>query len=365
MYYDETMLLAFTISLFISVFITEQIINFSERIGIVDSPDEKRKIHRSNIPNMGGVGVFIAAMFAYFAFSDYTNVLRPDKLFSITILLFFMGLKDDLEPIKPWTRFVCEFVCAFFIIYVTDVRIPSMYGIFGIEELPYWASFALTSIFIVACINAYNMIDGIDGLLGSLCLLGTLAFGVAFFATNEWLWVLLCVALAGALIGFLIFNWFPAQIFMGNGGSMFLGTFFACVALRFMQIDHHIFGMFFQISMPHTMALSVIAVPIFDMLTVFFIRIIHKQSPFKADKRHTHHRLIGMGLKHWHAVLVLVGANLLIIVFAYFIQDTGALRSLVFTLLFCTFLQLLLLGLFYLYNHRRLGVDTINKEVDV
>ncbi len=363
MYYDEKMLLAFTISLFISVFMTEQIIDFSKRSGIVDSPNERRKIHKISVPNMGGVGVFIASMFAYFAFSDYTNVLRPDKLFSITILLFFMGLKDDLEPIKPWKRFICEFLCAFFIIYVTDVRIPSMYGIFAIETLPYWASFALTSVFIVACINAYNMIDGIDGLLGSLCLLGTAVFGIAFFATNEWLWVLLCVVLAGALIGFLIFNWSPAQIFMGNGGSMFLGTFFACVALRFMQVNHYIDGSFFQITMPHTMALSVIAIPMFDMLTVFFIRIVHKQSPFKADRRHTHHRLIGMGLKHWQAVLILLAANVLIIIFAYFVQDAGALRSLVYTLLFCTCLQLLVLGLFYTYNRRRLAAGA-NRVLD-
>jgi len=341
MYQDEIMLLAFTVSIIVSVISTDHIIGFSNRQGIVDAAGEERKIHKKSVPNMGGVCVFIASMFAYFTFSDYINVPRPDKLFSISILLFFIGLKDDMEPVHPWKRFIYEFLCAFFIIYVTDIRIPRMFGILYIDVLPYWASFGLTSIFIVACINAYNMIDGIDGLLGSISLLGTIVFGIMFYDVGEWLWALLCVSIAGALIGFLIFNWNPAKIFMGNGGAMFMGTIFACMAVRIMQLDH-IQGSFFTVSTPITIALGVVAIPIVDMLSVFTIRILHKQSPFKADRRHTHHKLLDLGLKHWQAVLVLVFTNILIIGFAYIVQGTGALRSILFTLGFCILLALTL-----------------------
>ncbi|MDR0231760.1 MAG: undecaprenyl/decaprenyl-phosphate alpha-N-acetylglucosaminyl 1-phosphate transferase [Dysgonamonadaceae bacterium] len=347
MYNDETMLLAFVASVIIAVFSTDHVIGFSNRQKMVDAANEERKIHKKAVPNLGGVCVFMASMFTYFAFSGYSDALRPDKLFSISILLFFIGVKDDMEPVAPWRRLAYEFLCAFFIIYITDIRITNLYGIFFINVLPYWTSFALTSVFIVACINAYNMIDGIDGLLGSLSLLGAITFGVMFYESGEWLWALLCVSISGALVGFLIFNWQSAKIFMGNGGSMFMGTIFACISLRVMQLET-ITGSFFAVSMPVTIALGVIAVPIFDMLSVFVIRIFHKQSPFKADRRHTHHKLLDLGLQHWQAVLVLVFTNILIIGFAYWVQGTGALRSILLTFGFCIFLALVLFFIHYI-----------------
>ena len=349
MYNDAIMMLAFAVSIIISIFSTDHIIGFSNRHGIVDAvggEEGERKIHKRSVPNLGGICVFLASMFTYFAFSDYANVLRPDKIFSISILLFFVGLKDDIESIHPWRRFMYEFMCAFFIIYITDIRITNLYGILYINALPYGASFVLTSVFIVACINAYNMIDGIDGLLSSLSLLGAIVFGFMFYEAGEWLWALLCVSVAGSLVGFLIFNWQPAKIFMGNGGSMFMGTVFACMSLRMIQLEH-IECSYFTISMPVTIALAVIAIPIFDMLSVFTIRICNKQSPFKADMRHTHHRLLGLGLQHWQAVLVLVFTNMLIIGFAYSIQETGALKSILLTLGFCLLLDLLLIFIHY------------------
>ncbi len=343
---NQGVIIAFFLSLFVSELTTSSIIRFSKRMRLGDVPDGERKVHKKIIPNLGGIGVFIGAMVAYFSFSDYSDILRPDKLFSITILLFFVGLKDDLEPISAYIRLIIEFLCAFFIIYITNIRIESLYGILTIHELPYWASFTLTSIFIVGCINAYNMIDGIDGLLGALSFLGISCFGLLFDASGEWLWTLLCIALSGSLTSFLVYNWQPAKIFMGNGGSMFMGTFFACFSLHLMQLKL-IESPYFAISMPHTIALSIIAVPLFDMCTVFILRIFHGFSPFKADNRHAHHRLLELGCQHWQATLILVASNIVIIAFAYFVQNTGALKSLVFTVLLCSLLELLLIFILY------------------
>ncbi len=356
MHRDQIML-AFLASLMISVYSIQRIIRFSRKKDLYDIPDS-RKIHTARISNLGGVGVFMASMFSYFAFSNFAVFPRPDTLFSISILLFFIGLKDDMEPVDAKRRLMYELICAAFIIYFTDVRMPSLFGIFGLYELPYWGSCILTTLFILACINAYNMIDGIDGLLGSLSLLGAGLFGFMFLSAGQYLWVLLCAAVAGALIGFLIYNWNPARIFMGNGGSMFIGTFFACICLRFMQLGEIKLLFFNQsvildILMPHTIALSIIAVPIFDMLSVFTIRVLNKQSPFKADKRHTHHRLLDIGLSQKWTVALLVLANIAIIAFAYFVQDTGALRSLLYTMLFCACLELLLLFLHWRWFARK------------
>lgn len=352
MHVDEKIITAFSISLLISIFFTKKIISFSTKYNFLDMPTEKRKLHSHGTSNLGGISIFIASMFSYFAFSDYTDTLRPDKLFSITILLFFIGLKDDIEPIKAWQRLFFEFLCAFFIIFITDIRIMRMYGIFTIDYLPYWGSFMLTSLFIVACINAYNMIDGIDGLLGILSLLGTSVYGYLFFVAGDWLWALLCTALAGSLIGFLIFNWQPAKIFMGNGGSMFLGTLIACLSLRFLQIEH-IEGGFFEISMPHVIALGVISIPVFDLIAVFFSRIFSGMSPFQADNRHIHHRLTALDLQHQQAALIITACNILILIFAYYVQDTGALRSLIYTLLFCGLLNLVLGLIYWVVNYKK------------
>jgi UDP-N-acetylmuramyl pentapeptide phosphotransferase/UDP-N-acetylglucosamine-1-phosphate transferase len=345
--YEDLIVLVFLVSLVISVFSTQRLILFSKNNGLFDKPDS-RKVHAGQISNLGGVGVFMASMFAYFAFSNFSVYPRPDTLFSISILLFFIGLKDDIEPVKAYRRLIYEFICAAFIIYFTDVRIISIFGIFTITDLPYWASFVLTSIFIVACINAYNMIDGIDGLLGALSLLGIVLFGTMFYSIGEYLWAVLSISVLGALVGFLVYNWHPARIFMGNGGSMFIGTFFACISLRFMQLGVIRMENFWgdadlKILMPHTIALSIISVPIFDMLSVFMIRILNRQSPFKADKRHTHHRLLDLGFSQKQAVVILILTNVSIVIFACFVQDTGALRSLLYTLLYCACLQLLLM----------------------
>ena len=357
--YQQQLTLTFLISLAVALFSIRHTILFAMKKDLYDEPNA-RKQHTRKISNLGGVGVFMGSMFAYYAFSEMAVFPRPDALFSISILLFFIGLKDDIVPVKATHRLFYEVICSGFIIYLTDVRITSLFGIFQVEELSFWASCVITTLFIIACINAYNMIDGIDGLLGTLSLFGAVLFGLMFLSAGEYLWAVLCVAVVGALSGFLIYNWYPARIFIGNGGSMFVGTFFACVCLRFMQLDvisHSFFNhsVILTILAPHTIALSIIAVPMFDLLTVFIVRIVNKQSPFKADRRHTHHRLLDIGLSHQSAVLVLLLVNVAIVVFAYFVQGTGALRSLLYTILLCSSLQLLLLVLHWRHLRSRRG----------
>ncbi|GHT39889.1 undecaprenyl-phosphate alpha-N-acetylglucosaminyl 1-phosphate transferase [Bacteroidia bacterium] len=332
----------------ISVFATYNIIRFSKKLGLGDAPSEARKIHKVKIPNLGGVAVFIATMITYFTFSDYSPTIRPDRLFTISIFLFFLGLADDLDGISAKSRLIMEFLCAFFIIAITNIRLTTLWGILGIMDLPVWASYMLTSIFIVGCINAYNMIDGIDGLLGSLALLGTVCFGFIFKFSHEWLWTLLCTSMCGALAGFLYFNWNPAKIFMGNGGSLFLGTIFACFAVRVMQLPPLSNGII-TITMPFTLSFSIVAIPVIDMVTVFIIRLAYGDSPFTADQCHLHHRILNLGVSQKQTLGLIVLFNLLIIAFAYFVQNTGALRSLFYTILFCFAVEAIIVyfSLFY------------------
>ena len=342
-------IIAFFLGLFISCLTNRQVIEISNKLHIGDDPHNARKLHKKRMPNLGGIGIFIGTCVAYFAFSDYSMTIRPDKLFSISIFLFFLGICDDLVPMNALKRLLIEFICAFFIIYITDVRLTTLWGIFGIQELTIVASYILTSIFIVGCINAFNFIDGLDGLLGSIALLGSVCFGLIFDLYGEWLWTLLSIAICGAILGFLYFNWYPSKIFMGDGGALFLGTIFACFALRTMQMPP-MRESTVVIFMPHTIALSIIAVPIIDMVTVFILRTFHGNSLIKADNRHIHHRLISANLNHSSATLIILSGNISIIVFAYFVQSQGALKSLIYTILYCFVLELLLIYFVWLYK---------------
>ncbi|GHS98231.1 undecaprenyl/decaprenyl-phosphate alpha-N-acetylglucosaminyl 1-phosphate transferase [Bacteroidia bacterium] len=341
-------LITVLLSLSISIFTTYNVIRFSKHLNLGDAPSEARKIHKIKIPNFGGIAVFIATMVAYFTFSDYSNTIRPDRLFTISIFLFFIGMADDMDGISPGSRLIMEFLCAFFIIAVADIRLTTLWGIFGITDLPIVASYIITSLFIVGCINAYNMIDGIDGLLGSLSLLGSACFGFIFYSEGEWLWTILCAAICGALAGFLYYNRYPAKIFMGNGGSLFLGTIFACFSVRMMQIEPTHEGIIY-ITAPNTMVFSIIAIPVIDMIATFAIRIYYGDSPFEADQCHIHHRMMTMGLNQNQTCLIIILLNIFIMVFAYFVQDTGVLRSLFYTILFCVVLESIIVyfSLFY------------------
>jgi len=347
-------IIAFFLSLALSLITTRQVIRFSLKLNIGDKPFENRKIHKVITPNLGGIGVFIGTCVAYFAFSDYSLTIRPDKLFSISIFLFFLGVQDDLEPMSALKRLLLEFACAFFIIYLTDIRLTTLWGIFGIEELPIMASYILTSVFIVGCINSYNFIDGLDGLLGSIALLGSICFGLIFNLYGEWLWTLLAVVMCGGILGFLFYNWNPSRIFMGDGGALFLGTIFSCFALRVMQLPPENHDSFHMILAPHTIAFSIIAVPIIDMVTVFILRILHGNSILKADRRHVHHRLLEIHLDHSSATFIILLANILIISFAYLVQSQGALKSLIYTVSFCFILELILIYCIWLYKRKNI-----------
>jgi UDP-N-acetylmuramyl pentapeptide phosphotransferase/UDP-N-acetylglucosamine-1-phosphate transferase len=336
---NPNVIIAIVLSFCISFFVTETAIRLSQHLGAGDAPSEARKLHQKKIPNIGGIAIFVATMFTYFAFSDYSDVIRPDKIFSIAIFLFFIGLWDDVEPVNAVVRLLMEVACAVFIIGMAGIRFTTLWGIFGINELSIYGSYALTSIFIVGCINAFNFIDGLDGLLVSLSLLGSVCFGLIFKFSGEWLWTLLCISMCSALAGFWWFNRHPAKIFMGDGGALFLGTIFACFALRIMQL-HPIHIGNWSFPALHTLAYGIISLPLTDMMVVFVTRLANGIHPFKADNRHIHHRIYQLGCNHTKCVLVLLAMNVSTIVFACLVQQQGALRSFIYTVLFCLTVEL-------------------------
>jgi len=292
---------------------------------LMDEPGT-RSMHTSKTPTLGGVGLFIAFALSIAFLGLMTNLPQPDlikllALLTATIMLMFLGVKDDLFGLAPKKKFMVQVVASLMVIILADFRIISIEGIFGLGELPYYISVIFTLFVFLLIINAFNLIDGLDGLAGSVALLSSLSFGIFFLINARYLFVLISFVLIGALLGFLRYNLSSyRKIFMGDSGSMFIGFLLAFQAVGFLSYNSVIDNPITSIEAP-IMAMCILSYPLLDTLRVFAIRIKQKRSPFSADRNHIHHRLIDLGVTHKQATSFVVVLNSIIIVLAFLIRD--------------------------------------------
>jgi len=318
-----TPLLIFLTSFLVSLVSIPSIIKVANEKSLFDKPSEKRKIHTKSTPNLGGVAIFLGFYFSTLMFRVLCDSVELSALCAASVLLFFVALKDDLISTAPILRLFFQFLIAFIIVLVGQVffhHLPFF------ESDGIWAvivNMTVTLVFIVAVINAMNFIDGIDGLAGLVSFFIFMVFGGVFYQYGENSYAFISLALAASTLAFLIFNWNPAKIFMGDIGSMLLGVFMAVFAIKLSNMEPLRLGLII-VKNPTTLALALLIVPLMDMFTVICIRTYLRLSPFNADKRHTHHRLLGLGLSQKAVTLTLVGFNFLMVVVALF---TGCLKG--------------------------------------
>jgi len=290
---------------------------------IFDETDH-RKIHTNSVPNLGGISLFMAITIT----SAILTVGHPapgnQVLYAAMILLFFVGIKDDIIFISANTKFLIQLATAFILVVLGNHVIGNFEGILGLQKVPPIVGETFTIVFIVLLINAYNLIDGIDGLAGLLGLIASLFFAVWFFANNLFFLSILSTAIVGSLIGFLRFNLFGKEykIFMGDTGSLLLGLLMAMQVIWFLT-NNLTPNIPFHVNSAPVIALSLIALPLIDTLRVFTLRIIRGQPPFYPDKNHIHHRTLSFLPKHFHSSLSIAGANLFIIACAILLSVSG------------------------------------------
>ncbi|MEJ7737862.1 MAG: MraY family glycosyltransferase [Chitinophagaceae bacterium] len=352
-------ILAVIISFLITYFAIPVIIQVAEKKMLFDVPDA-RKIHITPIPSLGGLGIFagfvIACLVAipFFSDKDIDAFSEFQYFIAATLVIFFLGLKDDILNISPLKKFIGQVLAAFLIIFLGDLRIESMHGFLGIERmLSEPVSLILTYFTVLVIINSFNLIDGVDGLAGSLGLLTTVVLGSYFFSIASFSYATLSFALAGSLGAFLIFNFHPAKIFMGDTGSLLIGLVSSILIIKFINVAPG-----FDLKPSPAIAFSIIMVPLMDTLRVFSIRILHRRSPFSPDRNHVHHLLLDRGFTHRQVTLTLVGINMIFIALAYFCRSIG-----------CTLLILAISSLFfaitgYLYYSRRKPVKYPEKPAN-
>lgn len=307
----ELILIPFIVSFLIAVFSVPVIIRVANLKNLTDDPDTDRKRHQTNTPTLGGIAIFAGMLVAFSVIYDLYGFSDLKFITPALVILFFAGVKDDLLLLTPWKKLAIQISCAILITYLGNLRITSLWGIFTVQEVAFAPGIFLTVFLMISLINAFNLIDGINGLAGSLGLFASLYFGF-WFASNEFhSLTVLSFSQAGALLGFLCFNFNKAKIFMGDTGSMAIGFIIAILAIRFIEANRvNIEHLKYPVLNAPAVTFAVLSIPLFDMIRVFVIRIFKKKSPFTADRNHIHHFYVDNGLSHAKTVLLLLLINI-------------------------------------------------------
>ncbi|WCO01122.1 MraY family glycosyltransferase [Psychroserpens ponticola] len=284
---------------------------------LMDEPDS-RSMHSSKTPTLGGIGIFFSLVVVMTIVGAMLNTKALLLVMGGLTILFFLGLKDDLTVLSARKKFIGQLFAALLLIIFTDTRIIGFSKIFDIDILPYWVSIGFTLFVYILIINAYNLIDGVDGLAGCIALLISVFFTILFYNSGALSLATISVALIGALLAFLKSNFSSKnKIFMGDTGSMIVGFLLAFFTISFIsQSQTNIDSEYFRAS--PALAFAMLFFPLIDTLRIFFIRIfILKKSPFEADKNHIHHRFIQAGFSHVQTTFTVVLINLFIVVIAF------------------------------------------------
>lgn len=302
-------------------------VDYAAHIGLVDVPNE-RSMHKTKIPRGAGVAMVLSIM-AVQAVFNYDHLVSHSLIYGAISLVFIIGVLDDFYNVSPRLKFIFIFFSTV-LVYLHGVQIDTLGNYFGYEvSLPLILIFPFTFFAIAGFTNALNLIDGLDGLAGSISLLILITFLAIGITYNDSLIIALTSSFITVLLAFLIFNWHPAKIFMGDSGSLTLGFVIAILSILSMKY------------VTPSSVLFIIAVPLLDTFLVMTRRIQRGQSPFKADKNHLHHFLYAIKNDIRFTVILLISIQGIFSIIGFQLRHSSDLLSiLLFGLLFFVFLNI-------------------------
>jgi UDP-N-acetylmuramyl pentapeptide phosphotransferase/UDP-N-acetylglucosamine-1-phosphate transferase len=309
-------ILATVLSFIIVLLAVPPILKVARKKLLFDQPDD-RKIHQNETPSFGGLAIFLGFIVSITFLIDDISFARLKYILLGTILMLIIGLKDDLIGISPFKKFAIQLITAFIIIFFGKIQITSFHGVFGIYELNTFWGALISFIAILTIINAFNLIDGIDGLAAGLGMLASLAFGIWFFFSGFTTYVIISFALFGSLGGFFLYNVFGKsnKIFMGDTGSLFLGLIIAILTVKFNELNVNSY-VAWSLNTAPVISFAILMVPLIDLLRVMSIRISNRKSPFYPDKNHIHHKMLQLIPCHKTVTFIIVTANVFLIALA-------------------------------------------------
>lgn len=298
---DIASILCFLWAFMISVFAIPSITYVAHLKNLLDKPNQ-RTVHSLLTPRLGGLAIFAGMVSALMLFGVINSGVQ--HLLAGAIIIYYIGLKDDIVTVSAFKKFFVQILATGIVIFMGDVRITSFQGILGVYDLPLGISYAFSFLVIIGLTNSINLIDGLDGLAGSIIVVILTTFGLYFYlygGDNFKPYAYVAFSLVGGMVGFLRYNFYKATIFMGDTGSLISGFVIAVLTIQFVEMK--------ALPTAPTIGIAILFVPMFDTLRVFTLRIMNGVSPFSPDKNHIHHVLIDCGMSQVATVITLVVVN--------------------------------------------------------
>lgn len=346
---NESLLLYLFIGVFLlTLFILPRIREVNLRLNLYDSPVD-RSSHSTIVPTLGGISFYISLMFALFysqLFEEIQNIVAI--IFSLTVM-FFIGLKDDLHNLSARKKFLGQIIAVAILMIGTEFKIHSFHGFLGIYELNYFVSIGFSAFLFLGLINAYNLIDGIDGMASIVGVVMASSFGFLYYKLEMYFYLSICITLIATLLAFLRFNFSSKKkIFMGDTGALLLGLVLGILTIKLLSLE---------VSTVSSLGISrkelpllitcITIIPVFDVLRVMCIRFNRKIPIFSPDRNHIHHILIDSGLSHKRASIFIGFINIIIILIMFYsVRYFNMITSIAVFLV----LVLLLIIMFFIMN---------------
>ena len=325
-----------SLALFLTIALIPILIRVSWRLGLVDHPTAERKVHTNAMPRTGGLGIIIGAALPLFFLLPIEGYLR--YLFLGCAITIFFGLLDDRFELSYKWKILGQSLAA--IAVMSGGVVMHQLPFFGFDDAPVWLSYPITFLFLVGVVNGVNFSDGLDGLAAGTSIMALLLIFVLALQCEDTAVALISLTLVGGLLGFLRFNTFPANIFMGDAGSQFLGFITACLAIIVTQSETSPYSVWLPV--------LILGIPIMDIVQVIPVRI-HKKLPLPGpDKEHFHHQLGKLGFRHVEVVAVVYLLQTILMTGAYLMRYESDLAVAVF---YTTFVVTILGALLFANAH--------------
>ena len=325
---------SFIFALGISLYAVPIVVRVAHSLRFLDNPNE-RSAAECPIPTLGGISIFLSFVFA--ATIGLSGVAMPELVYIIVavLIMFFIGLKDDILSISARKKLVSQFITAGVIVFFAKIRFTNLHGFLGMGEIGLVPGVILTFFAIIVIINAFNLMDGIDGLCAGLSMLAATAFGSWFFISGHFNYAILSFSLVGGILGFFYYNVYGKKnrIFMGDTGSLVLGTIMSVIVIQFNEFNIDQTQLFAIASAP-AVSFGILIYPLIDTLRVFTIRLLQFKSPFVADKNHLHHRMLTLGFSHRKATYTIMAMNFIFILLVFALRNLGIIQVMGFIFVF-------------------------------
>jgi UDP-N-acetylmuramyl pentapeptide phosphotransferase/UDP-N-acetylglucosamine-1-phosphate transferase len=268
------------------------------------------------IPSLGGIAFYIILVLGMYFLQPVDLSHKSTSLIPGLLILFIMGLKDDLTVLTPLTKLGAQLLSSIFVLSNPDFQIQSLHGFLFIEHISLYISIPLSVFVMVIIINSFNLIDGIDGLAASVGIVIFVILGIMFYLLHVYFFLGICLLMISSLLAFLRYNLSSTKkIFMGDTGSLLIGFVIACSVMQLFAIPQsQLSELPFQLENLPLVVMAILIVPFFDTVRVFTIRILNNKGPFSPDRNHIHHILIDyLHLSHRKASFLIGVFNVLFV----------------------------------------------------